>query len=46
VVMGEHEIAKAMLDNVAEAALFVERASQEGGAMTSTPALAKPVATG
>ena len=30
VVMGEHEIAKAMLDNVAEVAVFVERASGEG----------------
>jgi CPA2 family monovalent cation:H+ antiporter-2 len=30
VVMGEHEIAKAMLDNVAEVAVLVERASGEG----------------
>jgi CPA2 family monovalent cation:H+ antiporter-2 len=41
VVMGEHEIAKSMLENVAEVAMFVERASQEGGAAAAPPVVAE-----
>jgi CPA2 family monovalent cation:H+ antiporter-2 len=46
VVMGEHEIAKAMLENVAEAAIFVERVPEGGAGAPLTPATAgKPAAT-
>jgi len=45
VVMGEHEIAKAMLDNVAEAAALVEQAA-EASAPAPPPGLAeKPAVT-
>jgi len=41
VVMGEHEIAKSMLENVAEVAMFVGRASQEDGAAAAPPVVAE-----
>jgi CPA2 family monovalent cation:H+ antiporter-2 len=41
VVMGEHEIAKAMLDDVAEVAMFVERAPQGGALEVSPPVLSQ-----
>jgi monovalent cation:H+ antiporter-2, CPA2 family len=40
VVMGEHEIAKAMLENVAEAAIFVKRPTEEENP-PAAPAMAK-----
>ncbi len=44
VVMGEHEIAKAMLDNVAEAAALVQRAAAAADA--PPPPAEEPAATG
>ena len=44
VVMGEHEIAKAMLDNVAEAAALMQQAAAMEGA--APPAAEEPAATG
>ena len=44
VVMGEHEIAKAMLDNVAEAATLMQQAAAVAGA--PLPAAEEPAATG
>jgi CPA2 family monovalent cation:H+ antiporter-2 len=37
VVMGEHEIAKSMMENVAEVAIFVERPSREGASGAASP---------
>jgi monovalent cation:H+ antiporter-2, CPA2 family len=46
VVMGEHEIAKAMLDNVAEIATLVARVAGESAGVPAEPMLAeKPAAT-
>jgi CPA2 family monovalent cation:H+ antiporter-2 len=45
VVMGEHEIAKAMLESVAEVAMFVERGSGEGALEIARPAQAETSAT-
>jgi len=41
VVMGEHEIAKSMLENVAEVAMFVERPSREGALEAASPVAAE-----
>ena len=41
--MGEHEIAKAMLDNVADAAALMQQAAAVEG---PPPAAEEPVATG
>jgi K+:H+ antiporter len=47
VVMGEHEIAKAMLDNVAEAETMVELAAKARAGRAAEPELAdKPAVTG
>jgi CPA2 family monovalent cation:H+ antiporter-2 len=46
VVMGEHEIAKAMLDNVAGVEALVEHAAAASASAASPPAMAeKPAAT-
>jgi monovalent cation:H+ antiporter-2, CPA2 family len=47
VVMGEHEIAKAMLDNIAGAVFLAEQGAETGAAPSLSPAeVEKPVVTG
>jgi hypothetical protein len=43
--MGEHEIAKAMLDNVADAAALVEQAAEASAERAAEQQEAKPAAT-
>jgi CPA2 family monovalent cation:H+ antiporter-2 len=45
VVMGEHEIAKAMLDNVADAAALAEQAAEARAERAAEQQEAKPAAT-